>query len=453
MEEFDLAATLGALEKSLKAFADFSKVEQQLKENVKLSGEGEYKAFFSAHLNVTMDIVSDKKSNIAYSTFALNRNGHDHDFIGSLRLIRKKKLRSPFIQQILFAREGVGKQAVCMSRLARKGDLLDYLGKHGKYLSSDEIKSMFAQLILAVEELHSKNLVHRDLALENTLVDVNNHGNLHLCVADFDTLAEINKYGQPLKMCIAAGRLDYLPTEMVSEKVRQQILAEKCKVGFKDGNLAILVGSKCDVLISRGDYSKMDLRRLDTYALGVMFYYILEHSESEDKDLEDLVCKMVGRRFLRYKLEQVKSHKLFGKSKAESENYFKSIENSFSSETQIDGYVHDSIRHSSDCFYLLPQEIKEIYVLANDLYAKLSGLETILQNEKVDKVVKKVKTIIMEKHDELIAGIDVVLESANEVAAIYENELLDLKDINLTKLAEDMNEHSSGLVSSTSYSQ
>jgi doublecortin-like kinase 1/2 len=49
------------------------------------------------------------------------------------------------------------------------GDLLEDLTNSVKYIESDT-KSLISQLTMAIDYLHSLNIVHRDIKLENILV-------------------------------------------------------------------------------------------------------------------------------------------------------------------------------------------------------------------------------------------------------------------------------------------
>ena len=60
------------------------------------------------------------------------------------------------------------------------GDLRHFINNQG-VLSEDQAREFFGHLILGVRKMHSMNLVHRDLKLENLLVD----GKLRLKIADF----------------------------------------------------------------------------------------------------------------------------------------------------------------------------------------------------------------------------------------------------------------------------
>ncbi|KAL7412252.1 kinase-like domain-containing protein, partial [Mrakia frigida] len=53
---------------------------------------------------------------------------------------------------------------------ANGGELFDHILAH-RYLKEDAASKLFAQLISGVHYLHSKNIVHRDLKLENLLLD------------------------------------------------------------------------------------------------------------------------------------------------------------------------------------------------------------------------------------------------------------------------------------------
>ena len=56
--------------------------------------------------------------------------------------------------------------------LAHGGELADFITTNGK-LTEKESRRLFRQLVSAVDHVHSANIVHRDLKLENILLDRN----------------------------------------------------------------------------------------------------------------------------------------------------------------------------------------------------------------------------------------------------------------------------------------
>jgi len=62
--------------------------------------------------------------------------------------------------------------------LCKGGDLLHYIRKRHK-LDEPVAKVLFKQIILGLQHIHSKNIVHRDIKLENILLD--NCGKVKIC--------------------------------------------------------------------------------------------------------------------------------------------------------------------------------------------------------------------------------------------------------------------------------
>ena len=58
------------------------------------------------------------------------------------------------------------------------GNLFSFVKKRRK-LSEKTAKFLFKQIILGIKHIHSKKIVHRDIKLENNLIDLNN--NIKIC--------------------------------------------------------------------------------------------------------------------------------------------------------------------------------------------------------------------------------------------------------------------------------
>lgn len=81
-----------------------------------------------------------------------------------------------------------GKYIGIVLEYASGGEVFDYILLH-KYLKENVAKKLFAQLVSGVDYMHSKGLVHRDLKLENLLLD--KHKNI--IISDFGFVNSYNR--------------------------------------------------------------------------------------------------------------------------------------------------------------------------------------------------------------------------------------------------------------------
>ncbi|KAG7095211.1 hypothetical protein E1B28_005986 [Marasmius oreades] len=80
-----------------------------------------------------------------------------------------RQLHHPHITQ-MYEVIATEKSIWIVTELCSGGELFDYLAEKGR-LTEDETRFLFGQLCLAVAYLHEKGIVHRDLKLENVLLD------------------------------------------------------------------------------------------------------------------------------------------------------------------------------------------------------------------------------------------------------------------------------------------
>jgi serine/threonine protein kinase len=87
------------------------------------------------------------------------------------------------------------------------GDLLSYIKKRGK-LTEQVAKFIFKQIILTLQYIHDHNIVHRDIKLDNILIDLDN--NIKIC--DFGVSKEIKNNESMLEQC---GTPAYIAPEIL----------------------------------------------------------------------------------------------------------------------------------------------------------------------------------------------------------------------------------------------
>ncbi|EMD36545.1 hypothetical protein CERSUDRAFT_138235 [Gelatoporia subvermispora B] len=123
----------------------------------KVIGEGTYgKVRLGVH-RLTGTRVAIKQIPKAMSA-SLTREIHHH-----------RQLHYPHVTQ-LYEVIATESNIWLVTELCSGGELFDYLAEKGR-LSEDEARIVFGQLCLAIAYVHEKGIVHRDLKLENVLLD------------------------------------------------------------------------------------------------------------------------------------------------------------------------------------------------------------------------------------------------------------------------------------------
>ena len=114
--------------------------------------------------------------------------------------------------------DGAEEKVFLFLERAQGGDLYDQLCLAGKF-SEEAARSLFTQMVDAVRFIHSQNIAHRDLKLENFLLMEKLNGEIdqlfkcHLKLADFEFACERTE-AQPRRQD-RAGTVNYLSPEQV----------------------------------------------------------------------------------------------------------------------------------------------------------------------------------------------------------------------------------------------
>lgn len=94
-----------------------------------------------------------------------------------------------------------------------KGCLLKYVSEK-KVFAENQLRVIMEQLLLTLDYMHRRRIVHRDIKLDNILInEVEENDELHIKIADFG-LADIINSGSGL-LYISCGTPSYIAPEVL----------------------------------------------------------------------------------------------------------------------------------------------------------------------------------------------------------------------------------------------
>ncbi|KAI6251314.1 Fatty acyl-CoA synthetase and RNA processing-associated kinase 1 [Erysiphe necator] len=156
------------------------------------------------------------------------------------------------------------KQIGIILEYASGGELFDYILNH-RYLGDNAARRLFAQLVSGVGYLHNKGIVHRDLKLENLLLD----RNCNIIITDFGFANTFNAKDE------LGEEIEYNLTnkDFVKKLELDKILPD----GHRRGDLMqTSCGSPCyaapELVVSDSLYTG---RKVDVWSCGVILYAML----------------------------------------------------------------------------------------------------------------------------------------------------------------------------------
>jgi len=120
------------------------------------------------------------------------------------------QIRHPFIVSLHYAFQTEGKLYLILDFL-RGGDLFTRLSREIT-LNEQHVKFYLAELVLALDHLHSLGIIYRDLKPENILLD----GEGHLCLTDFGLSKE--SLGKSEKTYSFCGTVEYMSPEIIGRR-------------------------------------------------------------------------------------------------------------------------------------------------------------------------------------------------------------------------------------------
>jgi len=209
---------------------------------------------------------------------------------------------------------------------ANGGELFEYISEN-QYLSEEESAKFFLQLLDGVQYLHNLHIVHRDLKLENLLLDQN--GNIVITDFGFANNSRKNPSGLLSTSC---GSPCYAAPELVINDNYVGEAADIWSCGI------ILYAMLCGYLPFDDDPNNPDGENLD-----LLYKYILESQltfpEYISEDAQELVCGMlIPDPEKRWSMEKVLNHRWLRNSRYYKEKMKESMKVDYIYDD--DSYIH-----------------------------------------------------------------------------------------------------------------
>lgn len=127
------------------------------------------------------------------------------------RLVLQLAGQHPYILKLRYAFQN-SKRLFLITEYCAGGDLFDCMDKRAMPLDEKVAKIVAAQVLLALQHIHSFGVVYRDLKLENILLDVNGH----VRIADFGLSKVLKSTDGRLKRTDTfCGTREYVAPEMI----------------------------------------------------------------------------------------------------------------------------------------------------------------------------------------------------------------------------------------------
>jgi len=124
-----------------------------------------------------------------------------------------QRIHHPFIVTLRYAFQTEGKLYIILDYI-NGGELFFHLKKEGRF-SEERVRLYVAEIALAIQHLHSLNIVYRDLKPENILLTSSGH----ICITDFGLSKEltmVNSVSDDGKTHTFCGTPEYLAPEILN---------------------------------------------------------------------------------------------------------------------------------------------------------------------------------------------------------------------------------------------
>lgn len=189
--------------------------------------------------------------------------------------------------------------------LAEGGDLFDYIFTVGKGFPENVARLYFKQLVSALEFMHYHNVVHRDLKLENLLLD----SNFNLKIADFGLSTSVETTYSDGVMHTRVGTERYMPPEMLEKNAYVGVCSDLFAAGIilyvlVLGNMPTQKRAESDDYL----YKFIRNKKYEQYWKTISSMYDIDLSNISEEFFH-LVTTMLKYNYKkRFDIEEIKSH-------------------------------------------------------------------------------------------------------------------------------------------------
>ena len=293
-------------------------------------------------------------------------------------LMRTKKVPADFNQFQLYH----DKKGRVISIRANKGDLGKFIDNHKRNLGWSTVKDLIGQILLAVSDLHERNIVHRDIKPENILVFFYN-GKYLIKLHDHDGGAEIKSSNQLVDSepgSIDGGTLAFLAPEVGA------ILKRTNPEDYSITNFTKLTRDQLKAEMKR--YAELDFKKIDSFSVGKTINELLATMKNQTSIERVAVNRLVsdlinGKMTNRITCQKAMEMPLFGDTPEKRTEFFARLRvDAKRHVVQMDGADYEPV-DEEDPYYLLDRSIKPVYTAAKRYLQVADQLEDCNQQIKI----------------------------------------------------------------------
>jgi len=377
----------------------------------RLIGQGAF-----GKVNIGLNILAGRVVAIkSFNKKELNENGENMKKI-LYETDLMKKLNHPNITKILEVFEDDDYILISMEYI-NGGNLFSFVKKRRK-LSEKTAKYLFKQIILGIQHIHSHKIVHRDIKLENILIDLNN--NIKIC--DFG-IGKILTYKKQL-LYDKCGTPMYMAPEILLSSKNHGYEGYPVDIWSAGISLYIMLSGTLPFNLKNNENSSMDESSENNIELQYSIInndpkYIEKISDEARDLLKGLLNKNPNKRLT---IEQILNHPWLQmdekKGKNKKYHLFTKAEIIMLSKTYID-YRNGAI-----------DDLKENFTLSNLKKDKESKKDKnkIKNISTKSSLLAPYNTLIQDDDEEMDYDSEYSLDDINNPNIILENDIILIKN-------------------------